>query len=245
MGFCAAPESLVGRFYHETSVADVRSNIAFARFFRSDGTYRSIFFALTYGSTTAQEPPPDGTWSYRKTGETTGELIFNGSEVRRLAFSTDGRGGSVAVSPRFGTFWLVNPSDPLSRRASLSNCSNRALMAPQGRATAGFVLTETTPVLVRAAGPALSQFGVQSSLSAPVLEIFAGQSVIARNAGWTMSGISETLRRITEYVGAFPFAQSSSDSAVFVVLSPGAYTAQATSVTGAAGEVLIEVYVAR
>jgi hypothetical protein len=42
---------------------------------------------------------------------------------------------------------------------------------------------------------------------------------------------------------AFPYSLSASrDSALLITLSPGGYTAQASSVSGGAGQALIEVY---
>jgi len=44
-------------------------------------------------------------------------------------------------------------------------------------------------------------------------------------------------------VGAFNFSSSNAaDTAVILNLKPGSYTVQATSVSGAAGKALIEVY---
>jgi hypothetical protein len=43
-------------------------------------------------------------------------------------------------------------------------------------------------------------------------------------------------------VGAFPLRSGSKDAALIVTLQPGAYTVQVTSVSGATGVALIEVY---
>ena len=74
LAFSAAPNSVAGLVYHEESVTMVRSNMAFGRVLNSDGTYRGIYFASTYG-TFRLGSPVDGTWSYRKTGENTAELV--------------------------------------------------------------------------------------------------------------------------------------------------------------------------
>jgi hypothetical protein len=63
---------------------------------------------------------------------------------------------------------------------------------------------------------------------------------IVVNTGW--SGSAE-IAQASQSVGAFPLATR--DAGVVLRLEPGAYTAQATSVAGISGDVLIEVYLLR
>ncbi len=244
--FGAAPDSVAGLMYHEESVTTVRSNVAFGRVLNPDGTFRGIYSASTYG-TFSLEVPVDGTWSYRKTGENTGELVFGGgSDVRRLVFAGAEHGSltdSGTLLARIGTFSIAG----FSSQWPLVNCSNRSTVPVRGVATAGFVVTNNSNrVLVRAVGPSLSRFGAREVLSRPILTVFAGQTPVVANAGWGTIAGRESLRRVAEQVGAFPLPEGSADSAVFLVLPPGAYTAQVSSESDAvAGEVLAEVYILR
>jgi sugar lactone lactonase YvrE len=68
--------------------------------------------------------------------------------------------------------------------------------------------------------------------------------VIASNAGW---GGNSQISSVAAAVGAFawPTNPPGADSAVVLTLAPGTYTAEVSSVSGAGGNVLIEVYEVR
>jgi inosine/xanthosine triphosphate pyrophosphatase family protein len=108
----------------------------------------------------------------------------------------------------------------------------------------GFVIAGAPrAVLVRAIGPTLAQFGVSDSLSAPVLTLYDSESKpIASNTGWTTAGNLEALQGATARLGAFALADNSADSALFVTLNPGAYTAQTSGANNTAGVALVEIY---
>lgn len=110
--------------------------------------------------------------------------------------------------------------------------------------TPGFVITGTVSqqVLIRAAGPALADFGVTGALATPVIKLFRGQTQVAENTGWGSADNASIISSTAAAVGAFPFASGSADSALLVQLEPGAYTAQISGAGGATGEVVIEVY---
>jgi hypothetical protein len=97
-------------------------------------------------------------------------------------------------------------------------------------------------VLIRAIGPTLATFGVGSALASPKLDLFRGGTVIASNTGWTNSGNTTAIAAAATQAGAFPLALTSADSVIFATLPPGAYTAQVSAASGAAGVALIEVY---
>jgi hypothetical protein len=115
----------------------------------------------------------------------------------------------------------------------------------QGMLTVGFVIGGDTSrtVLVRASGPALAAFGVTGVMPDPQIAAVRplnASTVLAANAGW---GGDPQLTAVGDAVGAFPFSDpASADSAVLLTLPPGPYTAQVTSASGAAGNVLVEVY---
>ena len=126
----------------------------------------------------------------------------------------------------------------------LANLSARTTAGTGAQAAiAGFVIsgTEPKPVLVRAVGPALRDFGVAAPLAAPRVELFrAGvASALASNTGW---GNAAELAQAAALVGAFPLAAGSADSALVATLAPGDYTAVATAADARPGVGLVEIY---
>lgn len=118
----------------------------------------------------------------------------------------------------------------------------------------GFVISGTTnrQVLVRAIGPTLAAFGVVDPLARPILSVFSGETLVARNAGWAggstapvavRAAAAEPLLDVFDRAGAFRLLDDgSADSAVVVTVSPGAYTVQVKSGDGLPGAALLEVY---
>lgn len=126
------------------------------------------------------------------------------------------------------------------------------------------VLTSNTPVilawvtdgvgpkrfLVRAVGPGLSQFGIQSIMTNPRITVYNAQgTIIGSNDNWT-----NDMAVVFAQAGAFPLASASLDAAVVFtqavngpvsisVAGQDSATAGNTSVTGR--RVLIEVYEVR
>jgi len=107
---------------------------------------------------------------------------------------------------------------------------------------AGFVLAGTTArtVLVRAAGPALTAFGVPGALADPKLSLFRGNEKIAESDNWPAS---QSLVSTFASVGAFDFVARSKDAVLYLTLPPGNYTAQVTGTGTATGIALVEIYV--
>ena len=128
----------------------------------------------------------------------------------------------------------------------LINLSAKNQLASSGSMTAGFVVGGSTSktVLIRATGPALALLGVTGTLPDPQLALHStvnGQdTVLATNAGW---GGDPQITAASNAVFAFPLTNpASKDSVVLLTLAPGSYTAIASSASGVAGTVLIEVY---
>jgi hypothetical protein len=97
----------------------------------------------------------------------------------------------------------------------------------------------TTALLARASGPSLSQFGVASALSDPVLTLFDEGEVITSNDDW---GGDASLSTTAAAVGAFPFQASSKDSAVVLELSGSRYSAEITDGSNGTGVTMVELY---
>lgn len=122
----------------------------------------------------------------------------------------------------------------------------------------GFVIkgSQHKRVLLRAAGPALSYFGVPNTLTDPLLELYDGNNnKIAENDNWgsspetalmlseafTQTGAFDSLSLNGSTVDTWP--ASSKDAALLIILPPGNYTAQIKSKTsGQTGTALIEIY---
>lgn len=146
-------------------------------------------------------------------------------------------------------FRLQRVAEP--NRGTLINVATRAHVGANDEVLiGGFVVQGAGPkaVLVRAAGPALSGFGVEGALADPVLRVFAGGSVAAENDDWGQSvGLGAPvsgaeIATAAASVGAFPFSSGSADAAVLVSLPPGAYTAVVEGARGATGTGLVEAY---
>ncbi len=156
--------------------------------------------------------------------------------IERMAFET----ASYRLQTR-------TPADA----GTLINVASRAFIGGGEQVLiGGFVVAGTQPkkILVRAAGPALENFGVGNALADPVLRVFAGAALRAENDDWSAPGGAADLAPPGEIataaaqVGAFPFAAGSRDAAVLVTLAPGAYSAVVEGAAGATGSGLVEAY---
>jgi hypothetical protein len=127
--------------------------------------------------------------------------------------------------------------------ARLANLSARTLLRADGAIIAGFVV-EGNPrtLLIRAAGPALAEFGLPDALPDPTLQLFQGASLLAENNDWGAGGGMDIWRRIEAAVGAFALPASGRDAALLVTLPPGSYTAKVNGTSRTGGSVLVEIY---
>ena len=102
----------------------------------------------------------------------------------------------------------------------------------------GFIITgtESKKVIIRAIGPSLAQFGIDSALADPTLELHdpAG-AVITVNDNW-----GDSQRTEIEATGLAPVNEL--EPAIVHTLAPGAYTAIASGKGGASGTAVVEVY---
>ncbi|MSU49012.1 MAG: hypothetical protein EXS37_08000 [Opitutus sp.] len=137
-----------------------------------------------------------------------------------------------------------------ARPSRLANLSTRGRVAADSPLILGFAIDGTEPrrVLLRAAGPALTAFGVTGALPTTRLQIYsASGALLAANEGWANSvDVAQTAAA----TGAFPLTVGSADSAAVLTLAPGNYTMQVvdprgTASTGsgqAGGVALAEIY---
>lgn len=130
--------------------------------------------------------------------------------------------------------------------ARLLNLSTRGFVGTgENVLIAGFVVggSGSAPLLIRAIGPGLTQFGVPDVLPQPSLTVFSGSTPVARNTNWTSDGFKNALALAGASVGAFPLAEGRVDSALLFEANPGPYTIQISGVNGTTGEALVEIYV--
>jgi hypothetical protein len=101
----------------------------------------------------------------------------------------------------------------------------------------------TEPVLIRASGPALSQFGITGFLADPELQLFStasGSVLLASNGGWAGNA---AVSSDAAAEGAFVWTDPTSlDAALVQTLPSGPYTANITGSSGDTGIALVEVY---
>lgn len=154
---------------------------------------------------------------------------------------------TVVVSGPQGS--LTSPAAVISvepaRPGRLTNLSVRTRAGTAAQTlTVGFVVSGASgkPILVRAVGPSLEQFGVTGYLADPQLQLFSGPALVASNDNWTDLGDAQTLGliRLFGQLGAF-LLNRPLDSALSQTVAAGAYTAQVSS-TGTAGVALAELY---
>ena len=121
--------------------------------------------------------------------------------------------------------------------SDLANISTRGLVDTESNVMiGGFITGSTTSVVVRAIGPALTDFGVAGALADPTLELRDVQgALIASNDNWKEPNETEI-----EATGLQPTKDA--ESAVLELLPAGAYTAIIAGQGGTTGVGLVEVY---
>jgi len=140
--------------------------------------------------------------------------------------------------------------------STLTNISSRGLVGiGDDVMIGGFIIggTDSKTVLVRARGPVLTDFGVPGELSDPVLQLFSGQTVIARNDDWqstdplcgapavSCGGQAEIVATgLDPCVGNL--TGCTNESAVLITLPPGPYTVIVSGVGGGTGVGMFEVF---
>lgn len=262
------PASVAGKVFRQRVInASVRSSGEFTVLLGEDGRCTVLRtgagFALILPAPYKiflTEPPADGTYTYRRTGETTATLELstigsrNFNSVYELRFTSDTAGtiGETAVGE---TFTLTDRTDTAA--TPLSNLSLRGNVVPGRPLIAGFVVPGTVEreVLVRVVGPTLAAFGVTNFWADPDFEIFRGNAPAPVNqvhyADWSVTPFNQgtnypsaaAFQKIFAATGAFALPVGSKDAAQVVRLAPGAYTVVCTASAGdSGGEALIEVY---
>ena len=152
----------------------------------------------------------------------------------RFAFANIAPVPPSALKPGFGS------------RATFMNMSTRGIVqGGKSPLIAGLVISGIQPkrVLIRAAGPSLSSYGVSSPLADPKFSIVdSNQNVVGSNDNWGDAPNLSDVVAATSQAGAFPFVTGSHDAAGLFLLNPGSYTVVVDSTPGAEGVALVEAY---
>jgi sugar lactone lactonase YvrE len=130
----------------------------------------------------------------------------------------------------------------LPRLTNLSTLSS--VGGEHGTLTVGFVIAgnDAKTVVVRGAGPSLTQFGLSESsvLANPRVRLFSNQEQIAENDDWAGDPL---LAAAFAHVGAFGYSSMDSrDAALLLHLDPGVYTVQVDSPDDGSGTAIAEIY---
>ncbi|GAB5559075.1 MAG: hypothetical protein SynsKO_07220 [Synoicihabitans sp.] len=124
----------------------------------------------------------------------------------------------------------------------LSNVSARTFTGPGADVLiAGFVIEGDLPkqLLIRAVGPELVRYGVDGTLTDPLLRLYdSAENLVAENDDWA----AEEMGTYPQQVGAFGLTPYSKDSAFIATLTPGSYTVHVSSANEASGIALVEIY---
>lgn len=168
-----------------------------------------------------------------------GTYAFSPSATGRFTGTVSNAAGLVSGSVTGGVAGSFFLRPVMSR---ITNISTRALAGSGDRTLmAGFVVSGSglKPLLMRAVGPTLVNFGVQAPIADPVLNVISSaQAFVASNNDW---GNSTALAALSEQLGAFPLAAGSRDAALQVSIPTGTFTAVVGG-GGVPGPALIEIY---
>lgn len=153
--------------------------------------------------------------------------------VLRNVLPSDTGEYSVSVANNAGSVTSASATVSLSSSAlparitnlSVRTTASRVMPLVVGFVAGGLDTTGTKPLLVRAVGPSLAQFGLPGTMPDPQLQLFSDSTVILSNNGW---GGNAQVATVSANVGAFSLASAASrDAALYLPsLAPGAYTAQ-------------------
>jgi hypothetical protein len=150
--------------------------------------------------------------------------------------------GSATTNTANLTVTNVSPSS-VGRLINLSIRSNAGTGVQTltvGFAVGGNGTSGSTPLLLRAAGPSLTPYGVTNFLPDPVETLFSGSIAITSNDNW---GGDATVAATAKRVGAFDFISSNSlDAAMVATPAVGTYSMAITGNGGATGTALAEIY---
>lgn len=168
--------------------------------------------------------------------------VYGGTLKGRIDPSTGFLSATLSGSHLSGAVTAAASAPAPAADGFLRNLSTRGRVGTgDAILVAGFVVNGGSPkhVLIRAIGPTLSTFSVPGAVADTNLKLFQGSTVIASNDDW---GSASGVPAATTAVGAFALPAGSADSALYVTLNPGPYTAQVAGIGGVTGVGMVEIY---
>lgn len=213
--------------------------------FRVAATGTGLTYSWNISSVNVGVPAQLGVYGFL-TGTTGPTLVITGTgplnegsftcTVSNSAGSVTSGAATLSVSSTSDVGRLIN----VSCRAPVGTGEN-ALIA--GFAIGGVAASGPEPVLIRASGPALTQFGLNGVLPDPQLQLYSLASsavLLGSDSGW---GGEPAILSAAATAGAFAWTDPSSlDSALVETLAAGPYTANISGASGDTGTALAEVY---
>ena len=130
---------------------------------------------------------------------------------------------------------------------TLGNISTRLRVGTdQNVLIAGFIIQGSVPkkVVIRAAGPSLTQFGVQGALANPQLELHDAANTIGRNDDWQTTEVGGVIQsdQASDIQNSGFAPRDATECAIIATLPPGSYTAIVQGVNAGTGVGIVEVY---
>jgi hypothetical protein len=182
----------------------------------------------------------DGFWGGGWGAVTNGQAtIYNvsGNDVSLPLIPVGGLLYGTALWTFDGAYAFSYALAPLAS-SSLINLSTRGWIGAGQRLIAGTVIDRGPKrLLIRAVGPTLGGFGVDTAHPDPRISLYQGQTLLAANDNWNGQGIIDS----AAYAGGFPLSSGSKDACLLLTVEPGAYTVIVEG-DGALGEAIIEIY---
>lgn len=178
------------------------------------------------------------------TGSSGAFPLDDGSKDAAMLLSLPPGGYTAVVKDKNGAAGVglveVYEVDRGNDSSRLINLSSRSLVKTGNDVQiAGFIISGAHPkkVIIRASGPALTQYGIQGALADPFLEIHDDTKTIATNDNWDPALRADFLKI---FLDNWPLG--SADAAVVVTLDPGKYTAIVSGKNATSGVALVEVF---
>jgi len=172
-------------------------------------------------------------------------------EARDAAFLTELPPGTysfhlTSTAGQGAALLEVYDANDLTSTPRLGNLSTRGRVdSSHPDLTAGLVINgqATRRILVRAIGPGLKAFGIQTPLPDPVVRVYANSNGMTATLGaWESEANPLEAKDAASAVGAFALTSGSADAAAILELPPGPCTFRASSASGKAGVLLLEIY---
>ena len=195
--------------------------------------------------------PASGTWTATGSLATarslhTATLLPNGKVLVAGGYNI-ALGALASAELYVGPMPTPTPTPTPAATPTLGDISTRLQVGTSDRVMiAGFIVQGSSPkrVLIRAAGPSLTQFGVPNALANPRLELHDTNNTIGMNDNWqtTQIGGVITSDQVAEIQNSGLAPSDPLESAVIATLAPGSYTAIVQGVNGGTGVGIVEAY---